>query len=105
MNCRGIETSPECPSQKLQLSLLLFLNITAEILSSNLGKLFKQQMNLFCLKLHCYKMNKLIDCSSIQEKEILILVPSHQLYVFNVNMSLNTASADSMAKELQCCLK
>ena len=46
----------------------------------NLGKLFKQQMNLFCLKLHCYKINKLIDCSSVQEKEILILVSSHQLY-------------------------
>ena len=65
------------------ISLLLFLNITAEILClnlANLGKLFKQQMNLFCLKLHCYKINKLIDCSSVQEKEILILVSSHQLY-------------------------
>ena len=57
MNCLSTETSPECPLQKLHLSLLLFLNITAEILCSNLvnlGKLFKQQMNLFCLKLHCY---------------------------------------------------
>ena len=40
----------------------------------------KQQINLFCSKLHCFKMNKLIDCSSVQEKEILILVSSHQLY-------------------------
>ena len=78
--------------------------ITAEILCSNLvnlGKLFKQQMNLFCLKLHCYKKNKLIDCSSVQEKEILNLV-SITPTVFNVNMSLNTASADNMAKDLQC---
>ena len=55
MNCWSTETSPECPLQKLQLSLFLFLNITAEILCSdfvNLGKLSKQQTNLFCSKLH-----------------------------------------------------
>ena len=68
-------------------------------------------MNLFCLKLLCYKINKLIDCSSVQEKDIkkkrkkiefLILVSSVPPTVFNVNMSLNTVSADNMAKELQC---
>ena len=68
---------------KITVKSTSFSYITAEMLCSNLanlGKLFKLQMNLFCLKLHCYKMNKLIDCSSVQEKGILILVSSHQLY-------------------------